>query len=80
MNCQRRHTDKTKDALLKRGTQAESSRVKKLGRIALPRVSHSLRFYGGGVSFLGCFWPILLVVPSFDLPQALLGSACISQS
>ena len=80
MNCQRRRTDKTKDALLKRGTQAESSRVKKLGIIALPRVSHSLRFYGGGVSFLGCFWPILLVVPSFDLPQALLGSACISQS
>lgn len=46
----------------------------------LCHVSHSLRFSGGGVSFLGCFWPVILVVPSFDLTQALPGSECISQS
>ena len=29
----------------------------------------SLRFYGDGVSFLGCLWPIILFVTIFGLTQ-----------
>ena len=32
-------------------------------------MAHSLRFYGGDVSFLGCLWPIILLVPIFGLTQ-----------
>lgn len=29
----------------------------------------SLRVYAGGAGFLGCLWPIILLMPIFGLPQ-----------
>ena len=42
-----------------RGTWAESRRVREARRTALPRGSVS-DFYGDGISFPVCLWPIIL--------------------
>ena len=54
--------------LLGRGTPAESSRVKKPRRVALPPGSESQALWWWD-QFLGCLWPIVLT-----------GGACIAQS
>lgn len=35
---------------------------------ALP-MAPSLRVYAGGAGFLGCLWPVILLMPIFGLPQ-----------
>ena len=50
------HTNKAKDFIGKRGPGREHPEL-------LCHVDHSRRVYGGGVSFPGCLWPIILLVP-----------------
>ena len=41
-------------------------------------VARSLRVYSGGVSFPGCLWTVILLVPLFGLTQVPPGGAHLS--
>lgn len=51
--------------LLGWGPQEESSRIREARRSTLPCQACSFRFYGNRMSFLGCPWPVILLMPIF---------------
>ena len=56
--------------LLGWGPLEESSRIREPRRSTLPCQACSFRFYGNRISFLGCPWPVILLMPIFGPTQS----------